>query len=52
MQDAYLIHADLSGNKDSYFGTREFKRMKLKDYVQYLPAEETAAAAAGTTAAQ
>jgi len=52
MQDAYLIHADLSGNKDSYFGTREFKRMKLKDYVQYLPAEETAAAAADTTAAQ
>jgi len=53
MQDAYLIHADLSGNKDSYFGTREFKRMKLKDYVQYLPAEETAAAAAAdTTAAQ
>lgn len=52
MQDAYLIHADLSGNKDSYFGTREFKRMKLKNYVQYLPAEETAAAAADTTAAQ
>lgn len=39
MQDAYLIHADLSGNKDSYFGTRDFKRMKLANYVEYLPAE-------------
>ena len=48
MQDAYLIHADLSGNADSYYATREFKRMKLKDYVQYLPEEETAAS---TTAA-
>jgi len=45
MQDAYLIHDDLSGYGTSYFASREFKRMKLKDYVKYLPAEETEAAA-------
>ena len=43
MQDAYLIHDDLSGYGTSYFASREFKRMKLKDYVKYLPVEETEA---------
>ncbi|MGM9652980.1 MAG: ABC transporter substrate-binding protein [Eubacteriales bacterium] len=53
LQDAYLIHSDLSGYKTSYFATREFKRMKLKNYTQYLSADETAAAgAADTSAAQ
>ena len=53
LQDACLIHSDLSGYKTSYFATREFKRMKLKNYTQYLPADETAAAgAADTSAAQ
>ena len=42
MQDAYLIHDDLSGYKSSYFGSRDFKRMKLKNYMDYLP-KETAA---------
>ena len=41
MQDAYLIHDDLSGYKTSYFGTRDIKRMKLKNYIEYLPQEET-----------
>ncbi len=52
LQDAYLINSELSGNKDSYFGTREFKRMKLKDYVQYLPADMQTTAAAGAEAAK
>ncbi|MBE6559652.1 MAG: peptide ABC transporter substrate-binding protein [Ruminococcaceae bacterium] len=52
LQDAYLINAELSGNKDSYFGTREFKRMKLKDYVQYLPADMQGTTAAEESAAQ
>jgi len=39
MQDAYLIHDGMSGNKDTYYGTRDFKRMKLKDYYNYLPEE-------------
>ena len=42
MQDAYLIHDDLSGYKSSYFGSRDFKGMKLKNYMDYLP-KETAA---------
>ncbi|MBQ5886936.1 MAG: hypothetical protein IIW82_04720, partial [Clostridia bacterium] len=39
MQDAYLIHDDLSGYKSSYFGSRDFKGMKLKNYMDYLPKE-------------
>ena len=42
MQDAYLIHDELSGYKSSYFGSRDFKGMKLKNYMDYLP-KETAA---------
>ncbi len=39
LQDAYLIHDDISGYGSSYYATREFKRMKLKNYTQYLPVE-------------
>ncbi len=39
LQDAYLIHDDLSGYASSYYATREFKRMKLKNYTQYLPVD-------------
>lgn len=52
LQDAYLIHGDLSKYKSSYFATRDFKRMELKDYTAYLPVEETAEAAGDTTAAE
>jgi len=52
LQDAYLIHGELSGYKSTYYATRDFKRMKLKDYTKYLPEEETEAApGADTTAA-
>ena len=51
LQDAYLIHPELSGYKSTYYATRDFKRMKLKNYTQYLPEEETEAAPE-TTAAQ
>ncbi len=40
LQDAYLIHDDLSDYGTSYFATREFKDMKLKNYTDYLPKEE------------
>lgn len=39
LQDAYLIHSDLSGYSSTYYGTRDFKRMRLKNYVDYLPIE-------------
>ena len=42
LQDAYLIHDDLSGYGSSYYATREFKRMKLKNYTAYLPVETAA----------
>ncbi len=42
LQDAYLIHDDLSGYKSSYYGTRVFTRMKLKNYTAYLPVETAA----------
>ena len=44
MQDAYLIHDDLSDEKTTYFGTRDIKRMQLKNYMDYLPKESEAAA--------
>lgn len=40
LQDAYLIHDDLSGYESSYYATRVFNRMKLKNYTAYLPSEE------------
>ena len=49
LQDSFLANEGLSGYKLTYFGTRDFKRMKLKNYVDYLPAEETAGS--DTTAA-
>lgn len=38
LQDAYLVHGDLSGYESSYYATRVFNRMKLKNYTAYLPA--------------
>lgn len=43
LQDAYLIHDDLSGYGSSYYATREFNDMKLKNYTDYLPVEEAVA---------
>lgn len=43
LQDAYLVHKDLSGYESSYYATRVFNRMKLKNYTDYLPVEETSA---------
>lgn len=44
-QDAYLINSKvLSGEKDTYWGTRDFSRLKMKNYMKYkeviLEAEE------------
>ena len=50
LQDAYLIHPDLSGYKSYYYGTRDFKRMKNKNYVPVETEEEIPGAA--TTAAK
>ena len=46
-QDAYLVNTKvLSGFKDTYWGTRDFTRMKMKNYMAYkeaiLAAEEAA----------
>ena len=38
-KEAYVISKQLSGVKNFYFGTRDFARVKLKDYVKYLPEE-------------
>ncbi len=43
LQDAYLIHDDLSGYGSSYYATREFNKMKLKNYTAYLPVEMASA---------
>ncbi len=40
LQDAYLIHEDLSGYTSTYYAVRDFRRMKLKNYMDYLPEEE------------
>ncbi len=40
LQDAYLVHGDLSGYESSYYATRVFNRMKLKNYTAYLPPVE------------
>lgn len=39
LQDAYLVQSGLSGFSSTYYATRDFKRMKLKNYVDYLPPE-------------
>ncbi len=44
-QDAYLINSDvLSGSEDTYWATRDFKRLEMEDYMKYkeviLAAEE------------
>ena len=41
-QNAYLISGELSGHTSNYYGFRNFCRLKLKDYVQYLDIETTA----------
>jgi hypothetical protein len=41
-QNAYLISGELSGQASNYFGFRNFCKLKLKDYVQYLDIETTA----------
>lgn len=40
-QNAYLISGDLSGYTSNYFGFRNFAKLKLKDYIQYLDIETT-----------
>jgi ABC-type oligopeptide transport system, periplasmic component len=45
-QDAYIYRNELSGIGSSYYGTRNFKKMKLKDYMNYKAAEETTTAPA------
>jgi len=34
-QDAYIYRSELSGIKSTYYGARNFKKMVLKDYIQY-----------------
>lgn len=34
-QDAYVYRSELSGIKSMYYGTRNLKKMKLKDYMNY-----------------
>jgi len=48
-QDAYLINTDvLSGSEDTFWATRDFARLKMKDYMSYkeeiMAAEEAARA--------
>ncbi len=45
LQDAYLNVGDLSGIENTYYGTRNFKRTELKDYMTYKAATDTSAAA-------
>lgn len=40
-QDAYIYRGELSGIKSVYYGTRDFKKMKLKDYMTYKSSIET-----------
>ena len=35
LQDAYLVHKDISGMDSTYYGTRDFKDTKLKNYMEY-----------------
>lgn len=41
LQDAYLKSGVLSGIKTTYYGTRDFTKMKLKNYMTYKAATET-----------
>ena len=40
-QNAYIISGELSGESSNYFGFRNFCKLKLKDYIQYLDIETT-----------
>jgi ABC-type transport system substrate-binding protein len=37
LQDAYLNSSELSGIESTYYGTRDFKDVQLKDYMTYKP---------------
>ena len=41
LQDAYLTHKDLTKVKSTYYGTRDFKDTKLKNYMKYKAATDT-----------
>ena len=43
LQDAYIYTDVLSGIKSTYYGTRDFKKTKLKDYMTYKAKTESAA---------
>jgi len=42
LKDAYLTSDELSGVKTDYYGTRDFNKTKLKDYMSYKAKTETA----------
>ncbi|MBO7404287.1 MAG: hypothetical protein J6V24_04935 [Clostridia bacterium] len=41
LQDAYLFTTELSGIKSTYYGTRDFKKTQLKDYMTWKARTET-----------
>ncbi|MBP3378757.1 MAG: peptide ABC transporter substrate-binding protein [Clostridia bacterium] len=41
LQDAYLTHKDLSKVKTTYYGVRDFRDTKLKNYMKYKAATDT-----------
>ncbi len=42
LQDAYICSSELSGISSTYYGTRDFKNTKLKDYMTYKARTDTA----------
>jgi ABC-type oligopeptide transport system substrate-binding subunit len=42
LKDAYLASDELSGISTDYYGTRDFNKTKLKDYMAYKAKTETA----------
>ena len=40
LKDAYLVSGELSGISSDYYGTRDFKDTKLKDYMSYKSEDE------------
>ena len=45
-RDYYMVSKELSGIKDTYYNFKILTKMKLKNYHDYLPAEETEEATA------
>ena len=41
LQDAYVYTTELSGIKSTYYGTRDFKKTQLKDYMTWKARTET-----------